>query len=301
MQGRKPNLFLIGAMKSGTTYLSKLLNLHPAIFMSTPEEPSYFVQSEQLKKLWPAMWDRGIWRSEDRYLNLFEGAGDAIFLGEASTNYTKLPLVSGVSEKIYKFNSDARFIYLIRDPVDRTLSHYWHSVRYHANARTIICALMEDKQFTDVSHYSMQVLPFLDRFDKSRVHVLTYEELTDNPRRTLSALYDWLGIGGAFVDDCEFDRPENVTPEVVRMATGFGLLPRLRQSRLGRVAVRQMPLSIRRMGLAFATTEVRRSSVDATEAVKYLQHIQRRQTYELSRLLGRKFAEWTTLHQELPH
>ena len=48
---RKPNLFLIGAMKSGTTYLNKLLGVHPCIFMCTPEEPTYFVDSSQLKKL----------------------------------------------------------------------------------------------------------------------------------------------------------------------------------------------------------------------------------------------------------
>jgi hypothetical protein len=112
---RKPNLFVIGAVKSGTTYLNKLLGAHPAIFMSSPEEPSYFVVAKQLNTLWPEAWDQGFWRSEEHYLRLFQSRGDTVLLGEASANYTKRPLVSGVPERIHDFNPDARLIYLLRD------------------------------------------------------------------------------------------------------------------------------------------------------------------------------------------
>src|ERR1700761_4322884 len=89
---RKPSLFVIGAMKSGTTYLSRLLGLHPSIFIPSLEEPSYFVPPDQLRSLWPHLWDLGIWRSEEAYLRLFSPGGDAPILGEASTNYSKFPL-----------------------------------------------------------------------------------------------------------------------------------------------------------------------------------------------------------------
>src|SRR5947209_2003031 len=88
MRPRRPGLFVIGAMKSGTTYLNKLLGAHPEIFMCAPEEPSYFVQPRQLRTLWPEAWDQGFWRSEENYLQLFQASGDALHLGEASTNYT---------------------------------------------------------------------------------------------------------------------------------------------------------------------------------------------------------------------
>ena len=79
---RKPNLFVIGAMKSGSTYLNKLLGAHPAIFMCSPEEPSYFVDQKQLRALWPEAWDLGFWRDEDHYPQLFRSSGDAAVLGE---------------------------------------------------------------------------------------------------------------------------------------------------------------------------------------------------------------------------
>src|SRR5271170_4673027 len=150
MSHRKPDLFLIGAMKSGTTYLRKLLNAHPKIFMCEPDEPSYFVDPQQLKSIWIEMWERGFWKSEEHYLELFKSAGDATILGEASTNYTKRPLVTGIAEKIEAFNPRARFIYILRDPVARSLSHYWHMVRYHAEQRPIVEAIRRDSQFLAV-------------------------------------------------------------------------------------------------------------------------------------------------------
>ena len=99
--------------------------------MCEPAEPSYFVDPRDLTRIYPDMLRRKLWRSEERYLELFSPAGDARVLGEASTSYTKRPLVPGVVERIAAFNPDARFIYLLRDPVERAVSHYWHMVRHH--------------------------------------------------------------------------------------------------------------------------------------------------------------------------
>ena len=44
----QPNLFIIGSMKSGTTFLHDLLSEHPDIFMCTPKEPDYFADNHRL-------------------------------------------------------------------------------------------------------------------------------------------------------------------------------------------------------------------------------------------------------------
>jgi Sulfotransferase family len=152
---RKPNLFLIGAMKSGTRYLTKLLNSHPSIFMCDPEEPSLFVDQAQLRRLWPDMWDGGYWKSQESYLRLFQTAENATIFGESSVYYTKRPLVMGVPEKIQQFNPDARFIYIMRDPVERAMSHYWHMVNWEGEWRSILDAIKEEPQYRDVSYYAM--------------------------------------------------------------------------------------------------------------------------------------------------
>jgi hypothetical protein len=299
MSSRKPNLFLIGAMKSGTTYLRKLLRSHPDIFMCDPDEPSYFVDQRELKKIWPGMWDRGLWRSEQRYLQLFEPAGNVAILGEASTNYTKRPMVTGVPEKIFAFNPQARFIYLLRDPVQRTISHYWHMVRHHAEHRSMLEAIRGDPQFVAVSHYAMQLTPFLECFGRDRVAVLTHERLVVDPVAVMRGLYEWLGVDAATADLSGFVEAENVAPEVVSLPLWGGIPRRLRQSSVVGSIVRYMPPPLHTVLHLSTTRDVHRRSVDATTTVEFLRPVQHRQTEELTRLLGRDFPEWTMLRGEL--
>jgi hypothetical protein len=295
MTGRKPNLFLIGAMKSGTTYLRKLLRSHPDIFMCEPDEPSYFVDPRDLRTIWPDMWRRGLWRSEDRYLRLFEAAGDAAILGEASTNYTKRPLVMGVPEKIHAFNPQARFIYLLREPVQRTISHYWHMVRHHAEHRPMLEAIRRDPQFVATSHYAMQLAPFLERFGRERVAVLTHERLVADPAAVMRDLYGWLGVDAARADLSGCAEAENVAPDVVSMPLWVGIPRRLRQSPVGGALVRHLPPALHTALHRLTTRDVRRREVDMAAAVAFLHPLQRRQTEELARLLGRGFPEWAAL------
>jgi Sulfotransferase family len=293
---RKPDLFVVGAMKSGTTYLNKLLGSHPAIFMCSPEEPSYFVEPAQLRKLWPEAWDLGYWRSEEHYLRLFRAAKDATVTGEASTSYSKLPLVTGVPERIRSFNPNAHILYLMRDPVERTISHYWHMVRYHAEHRPMLEAIRADPQYIDVSHYAMQLRPYLDQFGAGRIMTLTFEHLTRAPVEAMRIVYDWLGVSSTGVDISGVTDAENVTPEVVRVAAFHGVLQKLRQSGPLRRLTPHLPRLIREKAIRLTTTEVRRRAVDTSEVIRFLQPIQRRQTETLVRLVGREFPEWVTLY-----
>ena len=118
----KPNLFVIGAMKSGTSSLHYYLAAHPQIFMSDPKEPSYFAVSSRSKSASPQIATQSYCRSEEEYLRLFENAQGATIIGESSTNYTKLNSFTQVPQRIAAFQPDARFIYIMRDPLERTIS-----------------------------------------------------------------------------------------------------------------------------------------------------------------------------------
>ena len=88
MQRLRPNLFVIGAMKSGTTSLHAYLGSHPQIFMCPEKEPSFFAK-ETISS-----------RGEDWYLKLFAAAGSKPVIGESSTAYSRIPLFPGVPERI---------------------------------------------------------------------------------------------------------------------------------------------------------------------------------------------------------
>lgn len=282
-------------MKSGTTYLNGLLHSHPDIFMSHPEEPSYFVDPDILREDWPYMWDKGYWKSEENYLQLFDAANGETWLGEASTNYTKLPRVDGVVERLQSFNPDARLIYLMRDPIERTISHYWHMVRYHYEPRKPMRAITEDDQFVAVSNYPMQLKPYIEAFGSERVLAITYEELVANARQVLPRVFEWLGIDSD-IELTEADRPKHVTPDSVEMPSGTGLLYRIKTSDLYQAVHRFMPNRLRRVARGLAVDETRRSEVPMDPVIDYLRGIQRPQVEELGQLLGRDFPEWTTVH-----
>lgn len=289
-----PNLFIIGAAKSGTSSLHTYLSAHPDVFMCQPKEPSHFVERSQLRAVWPAMERRGYW-DRTAYLALFRDAGDAAIVGESSANYARLRRVTGVAERIAAFNAEARLIYIMRDPVERTISHYWHCVGHEGERRTPLDALTQSADYCDVSYYAMQLQPYIRRFGRQRLLILTFEDLRDRTAQTVRQVFEWLGVDPAFVPG-NLGQAENITPPLVTQARGLGLLSRLRRARVwGRISPR-LPEGLKRFGRGMAERQVDRASVPMAGVVEYLRPLQLTQTQELSELLGRTFPDWHTLH-----
>jgi hypothetical protein len=262
--------------------------------MCQPKEPCHFVNPNHLRRLWPWMWDQGYWRSRERYLSLFQSAGTARIIGEASVYYTHFPLASGVPERIRQFNPDARFIYLMRDPIERTISHYWHRVTYHEEGRSLLDAIKNDHRYSDVSYYAMQLAPYFKLFAADQIKTLTFEQLITNTDEAVGSIFRWLGLNDS-ITTAAFP-PQNVTPEIIAAPIWNGALQRLRhQNPLLRVAVGTIPTSIRRPVRQALRRRVNPLDVDATEVAQYLRPRQRSETEELARLIGREFPEWTTL------
>ncbi len=122
-----PNFLIIGQTKCATTTLWSLLGDHPQIFMCDPKEPHYFSVPER--------YAQGIqW-----YESLFEGAGDAIAIGEASASYAGARYGQVASERIFETLPNARLIYCVRHPL-RRIESAWIDVRcrpYTARRRKI--------------------------------------------------------------------------------------------------------------------------------------------------------------------
>ena len=111
-----PNLFIVGAMKSGTTSLYEYLNVIPRIYMSPIKEPKYFHMKGYGKEV-------NVKRISDKknYLNLFEKVNTEKIIGEASPDYLFDP---NSPRLIHKKVPNANIIICLRDPVERTFSHY---------------------------------------------------------------------------------------------------------------------------------------------------------------------------------
>lgn len=183
--GALPNLIIIGAMKCGTTSLHQYLRLHPEIGMSRQKELHFFSALQN--------WDRGV----DWYRSWFDPAKNV--RGETSPGYTNFPRIAGVPERMHGLVPDARLIYMVRDPVDRTLSHYRHMIAERREERSIADVLADPGEpYTRRSLYHYQLEQYLPWYDVGRILVVQQEALLSDRARTLAEIFTWLGVDPAF-------------------------------------------------------------------------------------------------------
>lgn len=291
----KPNLFIIGAMKSGTSSLHLYLDEHPDIFMCQPKEPSYFVESSQLKDYWKLMWEKNYWQKEENYLSLFKDAQNFKIIGESSTTYTKYPRLTGVAQRIKVFNPHAKFIYIMRDPVERTISHYWHTVRWEKEKRTPVQAIKNNRHLQEVSYYAMQLKLFLEIFGKDQIYILTIEEFQNDPENKLSLIFEWLGVKKDFMP-FNLKKKDHVTPEEIHKIRGLGLLNKFRHSNIWDAINPIFPKWIKQAARQFSDPPVKKNAINMEDVMDFLRNRQIDETEELVKLLGRDFPEWKTLY-----
>ncbi|MBU6950602.1 sulfotransferase family protein [Hahella sp. HN01] len=279
----KANLFLIGAMKSGSTTLHDYLAQHPQIFMSEEKEPGFFV---------PELWGR---RDDSEYSALFARAREERYIGESSTHYTKLPRFQGVVERIKDYNSNAKFIYIMRNPIERTISHYFHSVRNLKGAgetRDIFSAIKEDPNYIAYSDYAYQLAPYYAAFGKESVYTLVFEEFKEDVFSGLSQLYQWLDVD--MVEPKE-NLVSNKAPEVYVKAKGKGYLNKLRHSEVWDKVSPLIPKALKKFGnqLSEEVSAEKLSSQERDEVYKLLTPIFKEKLLELEKVTGRDYSIWS--------
>jgi hypothetical protein len=190
--GALPNLIVIGGLKCGTTSLHHYLNLHPEIAMSRPKELNFFV--EELN--WPL--------GPGWYAGHFDP--DAPVRGETSPHYTNRPRFEGVAERIRETAPEARLVYMVRDPIDRLLSHYVHNVGGGYEQRSLDEALAgSGGSYVDRGRYAFQLEPYLKAIGDERIEIVSQDELSGERDATLRRVFSFLGVDEDFTS-VEFDR-----------------------------------------------------------------------------------------------
>lgn len=181
-----PNLIIVGAMKCGTTSLHYYLNLHPQISMSEVKELNFFVQERN--------WHKGIKWYESNFTNKTK------ICGEPSPNYTNYPFFRGVPKRMYSIVPEAKLIYIVRDPIERIISHYIHNYINALENKTIIEALtrLDDNPYVCRSKYYMQLEQYLNYFPKSSILIITLEDLYSHRQQTLQRVFRFLEIDDSF-------------------------------------------------------------------------------------------------------
>ena len=284
-----PNLFIIGAMKSGTTSLHEYLNLHPEIYMSDMKEPGFFVDTVN-----------NIPNDLNVYLHLFKKGEGKKVIGESSTHYTKLPATRGTAKRIKEFaksaNIQPKFIYVMRDPVKRSVSHYWHNIKGKNEHRSLFDAIHQEgvNKYIDYSDYAMQLIPYFEVFDKENIFVLTFEELISDTDNILRKIFFWLGVDN-MIELPEDKGIHNALPEQFNKVRGRGLLHKLRYNPVWNIISPLTPKVLKKLAISLSITQVKRNNSNDEAIYAYLKPIFQKKVLQLEKLLGRKFPEWTSL------
>jgi hypothetical protein len=279
-----PNLLIIGAMKSGTTTLWKHLSAHPSVFMTLTKEPGFFVNELN--------WSRG-W---GWYHQLFADAGDASIRGEASTHYTKAPEYKGVPDRIAAYFPHMRFIYLMREPVARAVSHYWHAVHYNDEIRSMARAIRVNSSFVNYSCYATQLKLYFEHFPRENFYITTFERLRREPATVIRDCYEFLGVDSDFRPDFLGEK-YNAGPEMVRKARG--LLRQIRHSRIWTSISPFIPNTIKDLGKRYEYTCVERSHDVPPRVRQLLTDVFRDKNEELFKLLNVRYPEWEVREERL--
>ena len=167
MEQRTPNLFLIGAQKAGSTFLASHLEQASEIAFFGQKEPNIF-----------SLGDEASCREKLESYRIPADAPDLLL--DASPDYSRSPFIPNVPAMIATISGtrEPKFIYIVRDPVERTISHYFWSRQRYGESYTFEEAIERDPRYIEVSQYDRQIEEYLAHFDRDRFFFVKFESYT---------------------------------------------------------------------------------------------------------------------------
>lgn len=305
----KPNFFIVGAPKCGTTSLHEYLQRHPDVYMPFYKEPHYF-GSDLIGSRFLQFRNK-----PERYLRLFRDARNESRIGESSPWY----LVSTrAAQEIKAYDPNAKIIMLLRNPVDMMYS-MWSQFRYSGNEQIedfeeALKAESARKQgqlirraahcvtglyYTDMAKYTDQVKRYFDTFGRDNVCVIIFDDFKANTAQVYKSVLNYLELDDSFETNFDVVNPnKEVRVEWLQKAilsTGFSLM--LLKDRLTYFATtnRFIPYSYRTQtvkGVINAYTRYEKRSPLTPELRQRILTSFEPEIDSLSELLNRDLSHW---------
>jgi hypothetical protein len=212
----RPDFFIVGAPKCGTTAMSDYLARHPEIFMARKE--MHFFGSDL------RFADHFFRRGKQEYLAEFAGRSGHRSTGEASVWYL---MSERAAEEIEAFSPGARIIIMLREPAEMLYSLFRY-FQYDGNEPlgdfgAALAAEPERKAgrglgrqtylaqgllYHETARFARQVRRYFQVFGRERVRVILHEDLTADPAAAYRATLEFLEVDPGF----SLPRFERVNP-----------------------------------------------------------------------------------------
>jgi hypothetical protein len=299
---RRPNFLLLGAAKSGTTSLAHYLAQHPDLCFSDPKEPIFF----------EAEYERGLDSYWETYFSSWNGERA---VGEGRVYNLFLPFVS---PRIWESLPDARLIAILRDPVMRAYSHWWHRFSRGLEKLSFPDAIEENlsqlegglsfegregerlwrrglyrnthatryRLYLELGLYAEQLERYLALFPTSRLRVFLYEDLVTDAAAVVRDLWRFVGI------DPGYELRDNSAQNERRDARTAPAAARLIRTARALELRRLVPRALRERALALVPERRAERPPVESAAREQLGRFFEPHNRALARLLDRDLSHW---------
>ena len=198
------NFLIMGAQKSGTSALSFFLSRHPEICMP-PAKEAHFFDSDNYDD------SRSFEEVNREYQKYFPNYSGQKIVGEATPIYMYLP---HIVERIHGYNPKMKLIFILRNPIERAVSHYNMAIRSkkeflpfwsailiekirlwrHRNNFDLNSSSLRFHSYIDRGFYSRQIERAKEYFPLNNMIFIRTEDLWHSHAATLVRIYDFLGV-----------------------------------------------------------------------------------------------------------
>jgi hypothetical protein len=205
-RSKLPSFIIGGGMKCGTTTLHWILNQHKNVFIpgSAEEEPHFFSIDDieqnpdfflKSQRGWDCLdFDKNLGKYLKWYLTFFESAQENQLIGEDCVSYLSS---KKAPERIASLLPDVKLIFMLRDPVERTYSQYWHWVK----TNRAIYDFENTLQFSpghliQRSFYREHIKNYLGYFERKQIKFIMFESFVNDMQNTIDEVCRFLGLDG---------------------------------------------------------------------------------------------------------
>lgn len=219
---RLPDFIVIGAAKSGTTALHRMLRLVPGVCLSQKKELEYFSRDDHYKL------------GSDWYASFFSEANSSDIIGEISPQYSMSPKFDDVPKRMYGLIPNVKIIYVVREPVERLYSHFKQNIKvsqrlgenyitdpqYTTHMNSFDEFLKHNDWVLAISDYMYQINCFLKVYPSSQILVLLMDDLRREPRKFVGEILRFIGMENRDISRYEIEAVKaNVGSDHIKMFT----------------------------------------------------------------------------------
>ena len=212
-----PDFIVIGVGRGGTTSCFHYLSQHPSIIGSAYDEIGFFDENFHLG----LNWYRSMFPTKFLKKKIAKKFGKSLTY-DVTPSYIWKPWVA---RRIKELFPGIKLIAILRNPVDKTYSHYHLSIRYNKEKLTFEEAVMRDmKTFSDLVNsdskinddyfknqiknsylgrgfYAQQLETWFELFDRKQILILTSEELSTETNKTMNKIFQFLDLSDYEISD----------------------------------------------------------------------------------------------------